>query len=142
VTSDYQQYEGRNNFYEGTGGTKVVVDGVDFWANTVMGIREREAQTIAERKKTLATMLANVAELGAARMEEMIGDATLHDATIGTGVAVDKVLALTGQMSSINILNVPLPTAEERAELNAIDRKLDAIAAKLKAAANQPPLEA
>ena len=33
VSSDYQQYEGRNNVHEGTGGTKVVVDGVDFWAN-------------------------------------------------------------------------------------------------------------
>src|SRR5262249_10849547 len=33
VTSDYQPYEGRNNVYEGDGGTKVVVDGVDFWAN-------------------------------------------------------------------------------------------------------------
>jgi hypothetical protein len=33
VSSDYQQYEARNNVYEGTGGTKVVADGVDFWAN-------------------------------------------------------------------------------------------------------------
>jgi len=34
---------------------------------------------------------------------------------------------------NVNIANIPLPTAEERAEMNAIDRKLDAIAAKLKA---------
>ena len=54
--------------------------------------------------------------------------------TIGTGVAVDKVLALTSQTPSINIVNIPMPTAEERAEMTAIDRKLDAIAAKLKAA--------
>jgi hypothetical protein len=53
-----------------------------------------EAQGIAERKKTLAAMLANVAELGAERMEETIGKASLRDATIGTGVAVDKMLAL------------------------------------------------
>jgi hypothetical protein len=33
ATVDYQPYEGRNNLYEGRGGTKVVVDGVDFWAN-------------------------------------------------------------------------------------------------------------
>jgi hypothetical protein len=49
-------------------------------------------------------------------------------------VAVDKVLALTSQTPSINIVNIPMPTAEERAEMTAIDRKLDAIAAKLKAA--------
>ena len=39
------------------------------------------------------------------------------------------------QPAGVNVgvqVNVPLPTAEERAEMNAIDRKLDAIAAKLK----------
>jgi len=66
-------------------------------------------------------------------MEETISKASLRDATIGTGVAVDKVLALTSQTPSINIVNIPMPTAEERAELTAINRKLDAIAAKLKA---------
>lgn len=33
ATVDFQPYEGKNNLYEGEGGTKVVVDGVDFWAN-------------------------------------------------------------------------------------------------------------
>ena len=33
ATVDYQPYEGRNNLYQGEGGTKLVVDGVDFWAN-------------------------------------------------------------------------------------------------------------
>ena len=60
--------------------------------HTVRAIREREAQDIAERKKTLAVMLANVAELGAERMEETIGKASLRDAAIGTGIAVDKML--------------------------------------------------
>src|SRR5262245_44537298 len=35
---------------------------------------------------------------------------------------------------NVNIANIPLPTAEERAEMRALDRKLDAIAAKLKQA--------
>src|SRR5262245_8188111 len=34
---------------------------------------------------------------------------------------------------NVNIANIPMPTAEERAEMQALDRKLDAIAAKLKA---------
>jgi len=38
---------------------------------------------------------------------------------------------------NVNIANIPLPIAEERAEMNAIDRKLDAIAAKIKAAHQQ-----
>ena len=53
--------------------------------HTVMGIRKREAKGIAERKKTLAAKLANVAELGAERMEETIGKAKLRDAAILTG---------------------------------------------------------
>ncbi|HTG52666.1 MAG TPA: hypothetical protein VMA33_07380 [Candidatus Tectomicrobia bacterium] len=97
-------------------------------------MESREAAEISARKKSIVGILSNVAELGAARMEETIGKASLRDTTIGTGVAVDKVLALTGQMSSINIVNIPMPTAEERAEMTALDRKLDAIAAKIKAA--------
>ena len=33
ATVDFQPYEGKHNLYEGEGGTKVVVNGVDFWAN-------------------------------------------------------------------------------------------------------------
>src|SRR6516225_3078196 len=46
--------------------------------HTVRAIRERESKTIAERKKTLAAMLANVAERGAERMEETIGKASFR----------------------------------------------------------------
>jgi hypothetical protein len=80
-------------------------------------------------------MLANVAELGAGRMEETIGKAKLRDAAIGTGIAVDKMLALTGQTPAavnVNIANIPMPTQEEREEMNRLDRKLDAFAAMLK----------
>src|SRR5262249_36451315 len=62
--------------------------------HTVMGIREREARSIAERKNTLVTLLASVAERGAERMEETIGKASFRDTAIGTGIAVDKMLAL------------------------------------------------
>jgi hypothetical protein len=61
-------------------------------------------------------------------MEETIGKASLRDATIGTGVAVDKIQALTDQKPglNVNIVNIPMPTEEERAEMRAIDSKLDA----------------
>ena len=55
-------------------------------------------------------MLANVAELGAERMEATIGKASLRDAAIGTGIAVDKMLALTGQTPAVQIANITLPT--------------------------------
>jgi hypothetical protein len=88
---------------------------------------------IAERKKTLAAMLANVAELGASRMEETIGKASLRDAAIGTGIAVDKMQAVTGQLPFVQIANVTMPTPEERAERRAIDAKLDEITRRLAA---------
>src|SRR5439155_3596167 len=96
--------------------------------HTVMGIREREANSIAERKKHLISILADVATVGAERMSEKIGKASLRDAAIGTGIAVDKMLALTGQMPAFQIANIIMPTEQERAERRAIDAKLDAIA--------------
>jgi hypothetical protein len=72
-------------------------------------------------------MLANVAELGAERMEETIGKASLRDAAIGTGIAVDKMLALTGQMPALQIANIVLPTPEQEAQRQAIHDKLDEI---------------
>ena len=107
--------------------------------HTVRAIRHREAQTIAERKKTLAVMLANVAELGAERMEETIGKASLRDAAIGTGIAVDKMLALTGQMPSLQIANLVMPSEEERAERRRMHATLDALARQLREPQPQPP---
>ena len=46
-------------------------------------------------------------------MEETIGTAGLRDAAIGTGIAVDKMLALTGQLPLVQIANVVLPTPEQ-----------------------------
>jgi len=40
---------------------------------------------------------------------------------------LDKMLALTGQMPALQIVNIPFPTPEERAERDAIHRKLDQI---------------
>ena len=105
--------------------------------HTVRAIREREAVAIAERKKSIIAILGNVAELGASRMEETIGKAGLRDAAIGTGIAVDKMLALTGQLPLVQIANVIMPTPEEKAKREAIDAKLDEITRRLAAAAGR-----
>jgi hypothetical protein len=99
--------------------------------HTVMGIREREAKSIAERKKHLVSLLADVATVGAERMSEKIGKASLRDAAIGTGIAVDKMLALTGQTPAVQIANIVMPTEAERDERRATDAKLDAIFRRL-----------
>jgi hypothetical protein len=83
---------------------------------------------ISARKKSIVGILSNVAELGASRMEETIGKASLRDAAIGTGIAVDKMLALTGQTPAVQIANIVMPSAEERAKIDASHRALDAIA--------------
>ena len=79
----------------------------------------------------MVSILADVATLGSERMVATIGKASLRDAAIGTGIAVDKMLALTGQMPAVQIANIIMPTEEERAERRAIDARLDAIARKL-----------
>jgi Helix-turn-helix domain of resolvase len=98
---------------------------------TVRAVERREAAEISARKKSIIGILSNVAELGASRMEETIGKAGLRDAAIGTGIAVDKMLALTGQLPSVQIANIVMPSEEERAERRAVHARLDAIARKL-----------
>jgi hypothetical protein len=105
---------------------------------TVRAVERREAAEISARKKSVVGILSNVAELGAGRMEETIGKASLRDAAIGTGIAVDKMLALTGQMPALQIANIVLPTAEERAAREAIHDKLDAIARRIADARESP----
>jgi hypothetical protein len=100
---------------------------------TVRAVERREATEISARKKSIVGILSNVAELGASRMEETIGKAGLRDAAIGTGIAVDKMLALTGQMPAVNIANIWMPSEEERQQMRETDRKLDEITARLRA---------
>jgi hypothetical protein len=97
----------------------------------VRAVERREATEISERKKSIVGILGNVAELGASRMEETIGKAGLRDAAIGTGIAVDKMLALTAQTAALQIVNIPLPTPEEQERRRKADEALDAIARKL-----------
>jgi hypothetical protein len=99
---------------------------------TVRAVERREATEITARKKSIVGILSNVAELGAGRMEETIAKASLRDAAIGTGIAVDKMLALTGQ-TALQIVNIPMPTPEENERRRKTDAALDAIAAKLMA---------
>ena len=61
------------------------------------------------------------------------------DAAIGTGIAVDKMLALTGQTPTVQIANIVMPSEEERAERRAIDAKLNAIARRLMESRERKP---
>jgi hypothetical protein len=73
-------------------------------------------------------------------MSEKIGKASLRDAAIGTGIAVDKMLALTGQTPSLQIANIVMPSEAEREERRAVHARLDEIARRL-AAAQAPHAE-
>ena len=72
--------------------------------------------------------MSNIAEIGGANVERKIGKASVRDAIIGTGVAIDKMLALTGQSPvGIQIANIRMPSPEEREETNRRHRALDEI---------------
>ena len=86
---------------------------------SVAAIAKREHEEITERKKSLAGLMSNIAEIGGANVERKIGKASVRDAIIGTGVAIDKMLALTGQTPAVQIANIVLPSEEERAERRA-----------------------
>ena len=82
-------------------------------------------------------MLVDVATLGAEQMERKIGRSSLRDATIATGVSVDKVLALQGQSPvGVQVAVVNMPSETERAERRAIHAQLDAIARRLRESSN------
>ena len=73
--------------------------------HTVMGIREREAKTIAEHKKNLVSILADVATVGAERMSEKIGKASLRDAAI-------RNRGRCGQDACVDGSNASIPNSE------------------------------
>lgn len=107
---------------------------------SVAAIAKREREDITERKKSLAGLMSNIAEIGGANVERKIGKASVRDAIIGTGVAVDKMLALTGQTPvGIQVANISMPSEEERAQQRLIDSRLDEIACLLRDA--QTPSE-
>ncbi len=98
--------------------------------HSVESVRTRRAADIEKRKKEIVGLLGDVAVLGSERMVQTIGKAKLRDAAIGTGIAVDKMLALTGQTPpAVGV--VILPSETEREERRAIDARLDAIARRL-----------
>ena len=96
--------------------------------NTIAAVRLREASTIEERKKTLTSVLVDVATVGAEHMERKIGRGSLRDVTVATGVSVDKVLALQGQSPvGVQVAVVNMPTPEEREERRRAHHALDEI---------------
>ena len=55
-------------------------------------------------------------------------DISLNALVPAFGVSVDKLAILRGDVPSVNIANIVLPTEEERAERRALHDKLDEIA--------------
>jgi hypothetical protein len=96
--------------------------------HTVNAVRFREQSTIEQRKKTLTSVLVDVATLGAEQMERKIGRGSLRDVTVATGVAADKVLALQGQTPvGVQVAVVQMPTPEEQEQRRRAHTALDEI---------------
>jgi hypothetical protein len=62
---------------------------------SVKAIVQRESATIQQRKLDLQPIFARIAMRGALRLERDIDSAPFTGAVIATGVAVDKLIALT-----------------------------------------------
>jgi hypothetical protein len=99
--------------------------------HSVESVRTRRAADIEQRKKEIVGLLGDVATLGSERMVQTIGKAALRDAAIGTGIAVDKMLALTGQTPAVQVAILNVPSEAERAERRAIDARLDELTRRL-----------
>jgi hypothetical protein len=76
--------------------------------HTVRAVRDREAISIAEPKQRLMSIFGNVAELGAQRMEELAGKASLRDAGTTAGIATDKLDAMARRLAGNAGPAVPL----------------------------------
>ena len=74
--------------------------------------------------------MSNIAEIGGANVERKIGEASVRDAIIGTGVAVDKMLALTGQSPAVQIANCVCLTKKNAPSAVRLHDRLDEIAAQ------------
>jgi hypothetical protein len=97
---------------------------------SVAAIAKREREEITERKNSLAALMSNIAEIGGANVQRKIGKASVRDAIIGTGIAVDKMLALVGQ-TPVSVGVVFMPSEAEREECRRLDQRLDEIAKRL-----------
>src|SRR5262249_4240020 len=100
--------------------------------HTVRAIRAREAQDIAERKKRLALLCADVSERGFGRVEELVGKGNLRDAAMSAGIAADNLVALTqsGPMVAVQINLADIEAKREAAR--ARRAKLAAVIARAK----------
>ena len=99
--------------------------------NTVAVIREQQWQQVAARKERIAAQCELNATLAAERMTDKLrgnDDISLNTLVPAFGVSVDKLAILRGDVPSVNIANIVLPTEEERAERRALHDKLDEIA--------------
>ncbi len=98
---------------------------------TIAAISERRRDDITERKKQITSTLCDVAVMGSERMSEKIGHASLRDAAIGTGIAVDKMIALTGGSPAVQVAILNVPSEAEREERRRIDARLDELTRRL-----------
>lgn len=79
--------------------------------NTVVAIKEREADRIAEKKKTLAAMFDNLCEKSIKRATKTVGQASYAQACVGAGISAQRSMELRGERQSdvgltINLLNL------------------------------------
>jgi hypothetical protein len=102
--------------------------------NTVTAVAEQQWQQVDARKQRIVAQCERNATLAADQLAERLATEKLSANQLVPvfGVSVDKMLALTGQLPSVQIA-VVMPTPEEQAERRAAHARLDEITRRLAA---------
>lgn len=119
ATADFQPYVGRNNLHEGQGGTKLVVDGVDFWANGSPPLKYKIVGVITSQIGQGAGDEDLIRDSVASKVKEVGGDAVIQmsDSNSSNGIfraSPTMFLALGKKTMSFEVIKY-LPSGQPTA---------------------------
>lgn len=95
--------------------------------HSVMGIRERRSQTIADRKRMIAASAARLAAEGFERLNEEMRAGKIKGALLVpvTGMATDKLALLSNDAQQLNVTVSHEPGPDLYAKLHELARRLE-----------------
>jgi hypothetical protein len=113
--------------------------------HSVMAIRERRSQAIADRKRMIAASAARLAAEGFDQLNERLRSEKISTALLVpiTGMATDKLVALSNDPQQINVTHTHEPGPNLYAKLSELAARLSkprTLAAQVEAPAAKPAL--
>jgi len=95
--------------------------------DTLRAFRQREAETISQRKQTILATFTRIAEAGSEAMEAELAEGKIKGSLLVpvVGMSVDKILALSNDTQQINITLAHEPGPNLYAKLEALAARLN-----------------